>query len=61
VKRGAENPSPTYILPLPEGGGGFWEDTLNFLPFPEEDPFNFLPLPMGGKGLRRGGRFSLCP
>jgi len=27
-----DHPSPTLILPLPEGGGGFGEDPLNFLP-----------------------------
>jgi len=32
------NPSPTLILPLPEGGGGFWGI-----------PTLILPLPLGGE------------
>jgi len=56
-------PSPTYIFPLPEGGGG----SPLYSPLRKEDhlcillrkrtglpPLNFLPLPLGGEGLRRG-------
>jgi len=61
-------PSPTYILPLPEGGGGLGKDPLCSLPLEKrEDPFHILPLrkrrglpppnppPPSGRGRITGG------
>jgi len=42
------SPSPTLVLPLPKGGGGFGE---------RPSPTLVLPLPKGGggSGMKRGG------
>jgi len=56
------SPSPTYILPLPEGGGGFEEFPPPLISSPSqregEDLEGTLPIsspsPWGWGGLRRG-------
>jgi len=55
-------PSPTYILPLPKGGGGFGgKGGRGFKEKPS--PTLVLPLPEGGGGFeeKREGRHSLYP
>ena len=52
-------PSPTYILPLPKGGGGFGRSPICIFPLPKggggfgkrSSPTLVLLLPKGGGGL----------
>jgi len=52
-----ENPSPTYILPLPKGGGGFGEKKEGARRKGNPFPLLVLLLPEGGGGFgeRKGG------
>jgi len=61
LEKNCNIPSPTYILPLPEGGGGFGESSLPPISSQRErrrkgnpSPTLILPLPEGGGGFGGG-------